>query len=177
MDYFAGLDVSVKDTSVCVIDEAGKIIREVKVAGNRQYITLGNASANDRVSLFLMDYPGRRRLKIYARIEAKELAANPALTEEVVPAGYRGKPQRLFLLHPEVFDSNCSQHIRPRFTEGDIHTALGPSAPGSRRSRPRIRCCGKNSRARKSPIRENKMQNASRPSLPPFSLEKSRALL
>jgi transposase len=32
MDHFAGLDVSVKDTSVCVVDEAGKIIREVKVA-------------------------------------------------------------------------------------------------------------------------------------------------
>jgi transposase len=32
MDYFAGLDVSVKDTSVCVVDEADKIIREVKVA-------------------------------------------------------------------------------------------------------------------------------------------------
>jgi transposase len=32
MDHFAGLDVSVKDTSVCVVDEAGKIIREVKLA-------------------------------------------------------------------------------------------------------------------------------------------------
>jgi len=32
MDYFAGLDVSVKDTSVCIVDEVGKIIREVKVA-------------------------------------------------------------------------------------------------------------------------------------------------
>ena len=32
MDYFAGLDVSVKDTSVCIVDEIGKIIREVKVA-------------------------------------------------------------------------------------------------------------------------------------------------
>jgi transposase len=32
MDYFAGLDVSVKDTSVCIVDEAGKITREVKVA-------------------------------------------------------------------------------------------------------------------------------------------------
>ncbi len=32
MDYFAGLDVSVKDTSVCIVDEAGKIVREVKVA-------------------------------------------------------------------------------------------------------------------------------------------------
>jgi transposase len=32
MDYFAGLDVSVKDTSVCIVDGAGKIVREVKVA-------------------------------------------------------------------------------------------------------------------------------------------------
>jgi len=32
MDHFAGLDVSVKDTSVCIVDGAGKITREVKVA-------------------------------------------------------------------------------------------------------------------------------------------------
>src|SRR6516164_4588706 len=32
MEHFAGLDVSVKDTSVCIVDEIGKIIREVKVA-------------------------------------------------------------------------------------------------------------------------------------------------
>jgi transposase len=32
MDHFAGLDVSVKATSVCIVDETGKIVREVKVA-------------------------------------------------------------------------------------------------------------------------------------------------
>jgi transposase len=32
MDYFAGLDVSVKDTSVCIVDDTGGIVREVKVA-------------------------------------------------------------------------------------------------------------------------------------------------
>ena len=32
MEYFAGLDVSVNDTSVCIVDETGKIVREVKVA-------------------------------------------------------------------------------------------------------------------------------------------------
>jgi transposase len=32
MDHFAGLDVSVKDTSVCIVDETGKIVREIKVA-------------------------------------------------------------------------------------------------------------------------------------------------
>ena len=31
MDHFAGLDVSVKDTSVCIVDDLGKIVREVKV--------------------------------------------------------------------------------------------------------------------------------------------------
>jgi transposase len=32
MQYYVGLDVSVKETSVCIIDKAGKVIREVKVA-------------------------------------------------------------------------------------------------------------------------------------------------
>src|SRR4249919_1157965 len=32
MDHFAGLDVSVKETSICIVDETGKIVREVKVA-------------------------------------------------------------------------------------------------------------------------------------------------
>ena len=32
MDYFAGLDVSVKETSVCIVDDAGKIAREARVA-------------------------------------------------------------------------------------------------------------------------------------------------
>ena len=32
MDHFAGLDVSVKDTSVCIVDDTGKIVRELKVA-------------------------------------------------------------------------------------------------------------------------------------------------
>ena len=31
MDYFAGLDVSVKETSVCIVDDAGRIVREAKV--------------------------------------------------------------------------------------------------------------------------------------------------
>ncbi len=32
MQYYAGLDVSVKETSVCIVDKTGKVIREVKVA-------------------------------------------------------------------------------------------------------------------------------------------------
>ena len=32
MDYLAGLDVSVKETSICIVDDAGKIVREARVA-------------------------------------------------------------------------------------------------------------------------------------------------
>jgi len=31
MDHFAGLDVSVKETSVCIVDDTGRIVREVRV--------------------------------------------------------------------------------------------------------------------------------------------------
>ena len=34
MDHFVGLDVSVKETSICIVDDAGKIVREVKVASD-----------------------------------------------------------------------------------------------------------------------------------------------
>ena len=32
MDHFAGLDVSVKETSICIVDDTGRIVKEVKVA-------------------------------------------------------------------------------------------------------------------------------------------------
>src|SRR5262244_485002 len=44
MDHFAGLDVSVKETSVCILDDAGKILKEVKVSSEPQALlrVLGN---------------------------------------------------------------------------------------------------------------------------------------
>jgi len=44
MDHFAGLDVSAKETSVCILDDAGKIVKEVKVASEPQALlkVLGN---------------------------------------------------------------------------------------------------------------------------------------
>jgi len=94
--------------------------------GNRQYISLGNAAANNRVALILMDYPNRRRLKIYARIEAKDLSGDPVLTEKLVLPGYMAKTERAFLLHLEAFDWNCQQHITPRFSEMELSIALTP---------------------------------------------------
>jgi len=107
-----------------VIDE--KTLAFADFRGNRQYISLGNINANDRVALFLMDYPNRRRLKIYARAEVKDLTADPAFAEKLMTRGYKGKPERAFILHLEAFDWNCSQHITQRFTEAEIDQALTP---------------------------------------------------
>src|SRR5277367_3063510 len=101
-----------------VIDD--KTLAFADFRGNRQYISLGNVSANDRVALFLMDYPNRRRLKIYGRIEAKDMSSDPALAEKLALLGYGAKVERFFLLHLEAFNWNCPQHITPRFTESEI---------------------------------------------------------
>lgn len=94
--------------------------------GNRQYITTGNLAANDRACLFLMDYPRRARLKIYAQVETLALDDDPALAEQLAMPGYRGRPERLFRLTLAAFDWNCSQHITPRFTEAQVIEVINP---------------------------------------------------
>ena len=96
--------------------------------GNRQYITVGNVAAGSRASLILMDYPGRRRLKIYAHVEIKDLRENPELTEAIATPGYNAKAERATLFHLNAFDWNCPQHITPRLTEAELAEALRPIA-------------------------------------------------
>ncbi len=94
--------------------------------GNRQYISLGNVTVEGRVALILMDYTRRRRLKLYARIEVRDLASDPELASLLALGDYRGVPERAFVLHLEAFDWNCPQHITPRFTEAEITAATAP---------------------------------------------------
>ncbi|NDW05848.1 pyridoxamine 5'-phosphate oxidase family protein [Jiella pacifica] len=95
-------------------------------SGNRQYISLGNLKADDRVSLFLMDYPRRARLKIFARAEVRDLASDGDLTERLALPAYNAKVERAMLFHLEAFDWNCPQHITPRFTEAEVSQAVAP---------------------------------------------------
>lgn len=94
-------------------------------AGNRQYISLGNLGADNRVSLILMDYVNRRRLKIFAHVEIKSLKDNPELAGKVATPGYRGRAERVYLLHLDAFDWNCPQHITQRFDAEDVAQAVG----------------------------------------------------
>lgn len=94
--------------------------------GNRQYISIGNASADDRCSLFLMDYPNRQRLKVFARAKIVDLKNNEALAARLALPDYKAKIERGVLFHLEAYDWNCPQHITPRFSEAELAGALGP---------------------------------------------------
>lgn len=91
--------------------------------GNRQYISAGNARANDRIALFLMDYPRRARLKIYARLEPVPLDAEPELAASVAD-GASGRPERIVKLRVAGFSWNCPQHITPRYSAAELAPTL-----------------------------------------------------
>lgn len=94
--------------------------------GNRQYITVGNLSQNDRAALILMDYANRSRLKLYARIEVVEAKDGSELMARLRVPGYDAQLERAMLLHVEAFDWNCPQHITPRFTMEEIQSMTAP---------------------------------------------------
>ncbi len=92
--------------------------------GNRQYISAGNLSENDKANIFLMDYPNRRRIKIWGR--ARVVEDEPALMERLFERGYRARPDQAIVFELEAWDVNCPQHITPRYTEAEF----GPVVAG-----------------------------------------------
>jgi uncharacterized protein len=107
-----------------VLDEKTLAIPDFR--GNRQYISTGNLATNDRAALILMDYPHRRRLKLYAHVEAKDLAADSELAAKLALPDYRAKVERALIMHLTAFDWNCPQHITPRFSEAELEPSLAP---------------------------------------------------
>ena len=99
-----------------VIDE--RTLGFADYVGNRQYLSLGNLSENDRAFIFLMDYPNRRRIKLWGRAEVVE--DDPDVLERLRDPDYEGKPERAFLFRIEGWDINCPQHITPRYTAEEI---------------------------------------------------------
>ncbi|AAK90926.2 pyridoxamine 5-phosphate oxidase [Agrobacterium tumefaciens] len=88
--------------------------------GNRQYITTGNVSVNDRVSLFLMDYAHRRRLKIFGHVRVIDANDDQELAARLTMPDYPARVERLILIAVEAYDWNCPQHITPRFTLAEL---------------------------------------------------------
>lgn len=90
-----------------VIDE--HTLGLVDFTGNRQYVTSGNLTENDRICLFLIDYERRRRIKVWGT--ARMVAPTPELVDALGDASYRARIEQVLLVTVTAWDVNCPQHI------------------------------------------------------------------
>ncbi len=114
---------------------AGNRIGFADYRGNKQYLSTANLAADDRVALFLMDYPNRRRLKLIGHARSSD---DPADIAALTSPDYPAEVERAFVIDVTGFDWNCPQHITPRFTEAEIRQASQPLIDEVARLRARI---------------------------------------
>lgn len=92
-------------------------------SGNRQYVSVGNFSHDDRVSLFFMDYVNRRRLKLLGRVRMVSLEEKDLLGQ-LEDGNFRAQIERGIVITVEAFDWNCPQFITPRYSEEDVKEVI-----------------------------------------------------
>lgn len=107
-----------------VLDE--RTIGFADFRGNIQYLSVGNLADNDRISIILMDYPNRLRLKIWARARVIHHDENPELMARLELPTYRARVERGLVMTIEAIEWNCPQHITTRFTEDEIEKKVTP---------------------------------------------------
>lgn len=81
--------------------------------GNQQFQTAGHVLHDDRVSLFFMDYSGKRRLKIFGHLRFTHARENEPLANDLAIPGYPAKVDRIATVRVRAWDRNCPQHIAP----------------------------------------------------------------
>ena len=99
-----------------------KTIAYADYRGNRQYISAGNLAKSPRVSLIAVDYPNRRRLKLWGEAELIDPESDPALLARVSDGSK--KIERIVKIRISAFDWNCPQHIPQRFTLQELESEL-----------------------------------------------------
>ncbi len=92
------------------------------LAGNRQYVTTGNLTENDRFCLFLIDYTQRARVKVWGT--AKIVAATPELLAQLGPLPAKAKAEHVLVLTVRAWDINCPQHIPLKLDAEDVAAAV-----------------------------------------------------
>lgn len=107
-----------------------RVINETTLAfadykGNRQMLTTGNVSANDRVALFLMDYKDRARLKILGHARVEDAQVHPELTVQITDPKMRSSVERLVFIDVVSFDWNCPKYITPRYSVEEVEEYVG----------------------------------------------------
>ncbi len=95
-------------------------------SGNRQYLSVGNLNANNRISLILMDYPGRRRLKIWGTTQIIHESEEPDKLALLANSAYQTRVERGVIIKVEAIEWNCPQHITPRFSELEMESIVEP---------------------------------------------------
>ena len=93
-------------------------------AGNRQYLSVGNLADNPKAFIFVMDYAGRSRLKIWgrARVVEDDRELIGRLDDDTVGL----TAERAIVFEIEAWDRNCPQFITPRHTEAEIADIIFP---------------------------------------------------
>lgn len=94
--------------------------------GNRQLLTTGNVSVNDRVALFLMDYKNRARLKVLGHARVEDARVHPELTKQITDPKMRSSVERLVFIDVVSFDWNCPKYITPRYSAEEVEEYVGP---------------------------------------------------
>ncbi|MCB1934425.1 MAG: pyridoxamine 5'-phosphate oxidase family protein [Nitrosomonas sp.] len=92
--------------------------------GNDQYISMGNLRSSNKISLILMDYPNRRRLKILGYCKVVTERENLMQVAELETEGYGYAAHRAMIVTLDSFDWNCPQHIVPRYTQAEIKASF-----------------------------------------------------
>jgi len=105
-----------------VIDE--KTIGYADFSGNAQYISVGNINAINRVSLILMDYANKRRLKIWGTAKIVHEIEQPKLIAQLEMNSYRARIERGVIITVEAIEWNCPQHITQRFTAKEVQSFM-----------------------------------------------------
>ena len=95
------------------------------VRGNRQLLSTGNVTVNDRIALFLMDYPQRSRLKILGHGRVMAAADDPRMAAQLSVKG-SAPAERLFLIDVVAYDWNCPKYITPRYTRDQVDEVMAP---------------------------------------------------
>jgi len=109
---------------VHVVDE--KTLAYADFRGNRQYLSVGNLSGDDRIALFFMDYPNQRRLKLFGHASVVDAEQNPEIVQSLHIPGYRATPERAIIIKVAGFDWNCPQHIPKRLNASELENAIAP---------------------------------------------------
>jgi predicted pyridoxine 5'-phosphate oxidase superfamily flavin-nucleotide-binding protein len=94
--------------------------------GNAQYISVGNLYANNRISLILMDYANRQRLKIWGTTRLVHADSEPELLSQLEVPTYRARIERGIIIHIEALDWNCPQHITQRYSQAQVDEMMLP---------------------------------------------------